>query len=641
MSWSWDESTGTPTPTYELQFKLRSAVSWSITHAVSGRIGVTRSLTNDVIYDFRVRSINTDSGGTTHRSTWATGSVTPTAGDTVPAKPQVLTLSQGQSNRVRTTQTATPADGGQPILDYSLQRKKSTDASWTTVTSTWSGVGYNHLNLDSDEIYQFRYAARSSIGLGPYSDLVEYQTAATPSVPTKSATPTGTSGNGQVTLSWVAHTDSAINLWEYQRRTPGQNWPTVWTSISGSSASTTSFTDRGLTNGQQYEYRIRPSNSIGAAPASDPVIVIPFTTPNVSTLLIASFTDVAITVSWVVGSNKGSTIIEHDLEYREVGTTTWIDVVVRLSDSRATIGGLDDDTEYEFRFKTRNGAGWARYWGTAKQRTKLTAGPPGQMDPPTLLNAAVSSITIVYTPPDDTGGAEIHHYIYGYRLSGQSPAASYSTVAVFDTQVKVTNLQPGTAYDFIVKANNLFGNATYSNSATFSTLSAVTEDPLIVHSLLYMEELDARFWTGFGTLDFEGQSWLGVGDVADLVPAPDAVYPPITRATLKISVTDPDLRAAVMQDTGPYKLQVRMMWSKDGGGSWNLLPRQWTGRLSNPIIRNGIFECEIETWQGDVDLGYPSYWSDEDHKRRYPGDRFLEGLSIRAREGLADITWPP
>ena len=82
---------------------------------------------------------------------------------------------------------------------------------------------------------------------------------------TAPAAPTGflaASGNGEVTLSWDDPENASITGYEYQRKTTG-NWGTSWTTITGSSATTTSHPVTGLTNGTAYTFRLRAVNAAG------------------------------------------------------------------------------------------------------------------------------------------------------------------------------------------------------------------------------------------------------------------------------------------------------------------------------------------------------------------------------------------
>ena len=70
---------------------------------------------------------------------------------------------------------------------------------------------------------------------------------------------TAAPGNRIVALTWDALSDSELTRYQYRyMSTADSGWNPDWTNVPGSSASTTSFTARGLTNGLEYTFEIRP-----------------------------------------------------------------------------------------------------------------------------------------------------------------------------------------------------------------------------------------------------------------------------------------------------------------------------------------------------------------------------------------------
>ena len=95
---------------------------------------------------------------------------------------------------------------------------------------------------------------------------LEIGTATAPSAPQSF---TVTPGNGQVTLTWSAPSNSGSPITSYQV----SYWATSgytqnWTTIQGSGAGTTSHIITGLTNGTNYTFEIRAVNSIGPGTTS-------------------------------------------------------------------------------------------------------------------------------------------------------------------------------------------------------------------------------------------------------------------------------------------------------------------------------------------------------------------------------------
>ena len=149
-----------------------------------------------------------------------------------------------------------------------------------------------------------------------------------------------------------------------------------------------------------------------------------------------------------------------------------------------------------------------------------------------------------------------------------------------------------------------------------------------------------RFWSGDYDLTFDGETYQGRNFV-NLSPAEAGIGSPNTRLVASFSVVDPTLRAAFLQDLGPVMVTIEYIYSADGGLSYQIIPggRKFVGRMSNPVIKDGIYRVELETYGGDVDRGRPLRWSHEDQLRRYPGDKGLEFM--RELEEGVEVKWPP
>ena len=92
--------------------------------------------------------------------------------------------------------------------------------------------------------------------------------------PAKPANLTATAGNGQVTLTWDGADDDTITGWQWQQASDGDTWD-AWTDMAVATAATTAYTVTNLTNGTEYQFRIRAQNPGGAGPESDVVRATP------------------------------------------------------------------------------------------------------------------------------------------------------------------------------------------------------------------------------------------------------------------------------------------------------------------------------------------------------------------------------
>ena len=73
---------------------------------------------------------------------------------------------------------------------------------------------------------------------------------------------TASAGNQQVALNWTASTGPGLAGYDVYRQNADGTWPS--TPLASTNASTTSYTNTGLTNGTAYTYRVTAFNTSGA-----------------------------------------------------------------------------------------------------------------------------------------------------------------------------------------------------------------------------------------------------------------------------------------------------------------------------------------------------------------------------------------
>ena len=165
----------------------------------------------------------------------------------------------------------------------------------------------------------------------------------------------------------------------------------------------------------------------------------------------------------------------------------------------------------------------------------------------------------------------------------------------------------------------------------------------LIHWLLEFESGE-RYWSGEGDLSFGGVTWQGTsrgkGSIISIGPAENALGPIDNRLTASMDATNPTVRAAMLTDPGPINITLQWIYAVDGGSTWTRIDRKFSGRLSRPIIKDGLYTVEIETHLGDVDRGQPVAWSHEDQMSRYAGDTGMKMMRQISEAGV-DIKWPP
>jgi len=145
------------------------------------------------------------------------------------------------------------------VTDYVIKYSSDNGANWTVYNDgTSSSRAITIKGLTNGTSYLFKVAAVNPLGLGQFSASSSSLTpAAKPGTPTEV---TGTSGNSQVSLSWVSPTSTGgSSLTDYVIQY-SSNGGTQWTTFGESVSTTTTTTVTGLTNGTAYIFKVAAVN---------------------------------------------------------------------------------------------------------------------------------------------------------------------------------------------------------------------------------------------------------------------------------------------------------------------------------------------------------------------------------------------
>jgi len=145
-------------------------------------------------------------------------------------------------------------------------------------------------------------------------------------------------------------------------------------------------------------------------------------------------------------------------------------------------------------------------------------------------------------------------------------------------------------------------------------------------------------WTGVGDLTLGDDTYVGVGPEVISVRIGQATEKEDARLQVTLAgLTGPEARQAFYEFHGRVVVTVRLVYSVDGGVSWQVLPRQFSGLYSRPRIENDTVSFEVATYREQLDRGYEVVWSGKDSYGA-GDDRFFEHLTAIA-DGV-DIRWP-
>jgi large repetitive protein len=449
-----------PYTDYLIQYSP-DGTTWTTAHdGVSLETSFTiGELTNGTNYEFRIATVNQLGASPFSGTVQATPVWMPSAPDVTTATAPTNGVGSGE---VELAWDA-PADNGLAITDYVIELSTDGD-SWTTVDDGVStATTFTFSGLTNGTEYGFRVAAVNSLGQGQPSVSTSATPVWTPTAPDLTATvaPADGIGSGQVRLSWTARQSNGSEITDYliESSTDGQTWTAVDDGVSGDPT----YMVDGLTNGTAYQYRVTAINAVGIGAPSADVTATPVwvpAAPDGLTAALAPATGVSsgqVKLTWTTPIDNGSTITDYIIESSTDGQT-WTAVDDGMSPAAtATVRGLSNGTNYQFRVAAVNAV------GQGASSTTIPATPRWKPTAPRGLRASSPGsrrVRLIWNAPSSSNGAAITDYVI-QRANGSRWTTVRDGVST-TRSATITRLTNGTAYRFRVAAKNAVGVGPWS-----------------------------------------------------------------------------------------------------------------------------------------------------------------------------------
>ena len=428
LSWTAGSNNGSALTAYQYRQNggswadIQNSDATTTSHTVTG-------LTNGTEYTFTVRAVNGQGGGAESTAAMATPATTPAAPTGLTARPDSQTAGQ-----VALSWTAPSDTGGSAIREWEYQQKEDGGryGNWTDIAnSDATTTSHTVTGLENGTAYTFKVRAVNGKGPGAESTDATATTTTTPAAPTGLSATDDNQASGKVALSWTAGGNGGLAITKWKYRQNGGNW----TDIANSDATTMSYIVTGLTNGQEYTFKVRAVNNAGAGAASDEAKATPSTTPAKPTLTVVTGNQ-QVRLSWTAPTDTGGANIT-GYDYSKDNGSSWS--ATNATTTTYTVTSLTNGTTYTFQVRAVNKK------GEGAESDEVTATPRNF-----TATAGNQAVTLNWSAPPGTPAMTGWQYRSG--SSGSWTAIPNSDAST--TSYTVTGLDNGTAYTFQLQALN-------------------------------------------------------------------------------------------------------------------------------------------------------------------------------------------
>jgi titin len=487
----WTDNSGN-----EDGFKIERKTGAAGTYAEIATVGANvKSFSNTGLsagtqYFYRVRAFN--NGGNSGYSNEANATTLPTA----PTAPSSLTATTVSNTQIDLAW----ADNSGNEDGFKIERKTGAAGTYAEVGTVGANVAsYSDNGLDPATEYFYRVRAHNAGGQSDYSN--EANATTLPTAPTAPSSLTATTvSNTQIDLAWADNSGNEDGF-KIERKTGAAG---TYAEVGTVGANVASYSDNGLDPATEYFYRVRAYNTSGNSAYSNEANATTFSS-NVNLALnkpaTASSTDISSTPSLAVDGN--SLTFWRSGFVNSTNAIQWLQVELHpslpVTIGRAVVTWSQSyfALQYEFQVST-DGTAWTavytnnagasgtqdfaftttsarfvRLYMTKNEKSnyrvaelEVYSGVP--VAPNSLMATPISQSQINLAWADNSSDE------VGFKIERKTGAAgTYAEVATVGTNMTSysnTGLDQSTEYFYRVRGYNTFGNSSYSNEASATTL---------------------------------------------------------------------------------------------------------------------------------------------------------------------------
>ena len=263
---TWDDPSDASITRYDYRLQ-EGTTAWGDWTAIPGSSSSTveyvkTTLENGTAYTMEVLAVNVVGEGTAAQ-----------AGPVTPNRLPIADAGPDQTVATGTAVTLTASGSSDPDEDTLTYSWTQTEGTTVTLSNT-TAASPTFTAPSSPTTLTFEVTVTDGNG-GSDSDTVSVVVGIAPATPSHL---TATADDGQITLTWDDPSDASITRYEYRVREGTNDWG-LWTSITGSGATTTDFVKASLTNGTAHTFELRAVNADGASLSAEAGPVTPNAPP--------------------------------------------------------------------------------------------------------------------------------------------------------------------------------------------------------------------------------------------------------------------------------------------------------------------------------------------------------------------------
>ena len=355
--------------------------------------------------------------------------------DEAPGVPVAPTVSSASVTSVNVSWTE-PANAGPAIGDYDYRYQvKSPQGSWTEeTTTTITELGATITELAENTEYEVQVRATNGEGTSDWSGSGSGSTDANAS-PSFTSSSSFSAAENQTSVGTVqasdSDTDDSVTGYAIHGGADRSKFSIAGATGALTFASAPNFeAPADADTGNDYVVVVQATSGTGErVKTADQTITVTVTdvggeapgVPSAPTVSSASAT--SVNVSWTEPSNAGPAIGDYDYRHQVTSPRgSWTEVTTTtITELRATIGGLAENTEYNVQVRATNGEGTSDWSGSGSGSTDANAAP--SFTSPSSFSAAENqaSAGTVAASDSDTGDS-----VTGYAITGGVDMSKFS-----------------------------------------------------------------------------------------------------------------------------------------------------------------------------------------------------------------------